>query len=102
MDIEGAELDVLSDCTDEELTKIKQITIEFHDFLYPEQRPVVIAVFERLRRLGFIPMRFSMDNSDALFLNSRANVSRFDVLYNSAVVKYYRGIGRIVRKRFAR
>ncbi len=35
IDIEGAEIGMFDDCTDEELSSIGQITVEFHAFLFP-------------------------------------------------------------------
>src|ERR1035441_2904199 len=37
IDIEGAEIDLFDACKDDELKEIKQITVEFHEFVYPDQ-----------------------------------------------------------------
>lgn len=72
MDIEGAELDVLLGEQADVLTRIKQLTVEFHDFIDPSTRPRVLAAIARMQRLGFAFFRFSVtNNGDVLFLNSR-------------------------------
>jgi FkbM family methyltransferase len=53
MDVEGAEWDVLLNCSDETLNKIKQLTVEFHDFLDPSLRERSELCVERLISLGF-------------------------------------------------
>ena len=48
MDIEGAELEVLSSCTDEQLFGIGALSLEWH-YSMDELQPVA----DRFRRLGF-------------------------------------------------
>lgn len=48
MDVEGAELDILCGCADEELRRMRAISLEWH-YSTQELGPVL----ERLRRLGF-------------------------------------------------
>jgi FkbM family methyltransferase len=72
MDIEGAELDVLSNERGEVLCNIKQLTVEFHDFLEPASLPRIKQVIERMEGLGFCALRFSFSTfGDVLFLNRR-------------------------------
>jgi FkbM family methyltransferase len=101
-DIEGAELDMFEAATDEELSRIDQITIEFHDFLDPGQREPVSRVFERLRRLGFWGMDFSKNRMDVLFVNQRTipigPFGRLGLLFT----KYQRAIRRIIGRQFGR
>lgn len=98
LDIEGAELDMFAAAADEEFADIDQITVEFHDFLYPEQRPAVEAVKQRMRSLGFHMIPFSLDNTDILFVNPRNVVNWQNRLWASTAVKYGRGIGRRLRR----
>ncbi len=72
MDIEGAELDVLLSENADVLTRIKQLTVEFHDFIDPSTTPRVLAAIARMKTLGFAFFRFSVtNNGDVLFLNTR-------------------------------
>jgi len=63
MDIEGAEIDLFDACSDEELQSVMQITVEFHEFLYPEQAEAVARILARMRSIGFWVMPFSLDNT---------------------------------------
>lgn len=72
MDVEGSELDILLHESPETLQRIKQLTVEFHDFLDPASLPRVKAALARMRELGFEVLRFSLTNhGDVLFLNRR-------------------------------
>ena len=75
IDIEGAEEAVFNSTRDATLCNVKQITIEFHDFL-PNciSTEEVNKITNRLKRLGFICIPFSylfsdMDTCDFLFIN---------------------------------
>lgn len=99
IDIEGAELDMFAAAADTEFADIDQITIEFHDFLYPDTHPAVEAVKQRLRRLGFHMLPFSLDNTDVLFVNHRmATIGWADRLWARTAVKYGRGIRRRLKR----
>ncbi|WP_434615755.1 FkbM family methyltransferase [Azospirillum sp. B2RO_4] len=102
IDIEGAELDMFAAAADEEFSDIDQITVEFHDFLYPEMRPAVKAVKRRMRSLGFHMLPFSLDNTDVLFVNRRAAVNWHNRLWAGTVVKYGRGLERRLRQMIGR
>ena len=69
VDIEGSEIGMFDSASDEDLCRCTQITVEFHDFVYPEQRPQIEAIKKRLHSLGFWVINFSLDNTDVLFLN---------------------------------
>lgn len=72
MDVEGAELDILLNEPAEVLCRIKQLTVEFHDFLDPASLPRVKQAIARMEALGFLAMRFSVStHGDVLFLNRR-------------------------------
>ncbi len=71
VDIEGAELEVFANLPADVLAEFRQITIEFHDFMHPETAPEVQRTIDNLRAAGFRCVRFSKDNIDLLFINSR-------------------------------
>jgi len=93
MDIEGAELDILECLPLEVLERIRQITVEFHQFLYPESRLRIEAIKNRFRDAGFWVVDFSRTNYDVLFVHASARPSlqlRASILYE----KYRRPIRR--------
>jgi FkbM family methyltransferase len=100
VDIEGAELGMFDAASDTDLLACKQITVEFHDFLYPETHGHVEKVKARLSSLGFQVVPYSLDNTDVLFVNPSTGVSPLTALWHRTVVKYSRGIVRRL-KRFA-
>lgn len=71
IDIEGAETALLKTIDNETLSKIKQITVEFHDFLpYFDQKEDIRFIKQRLGSLGFECIRYSMRyHADVLFVN---------------------------------
>jgi FkbM family methyltransferase len=69
LDIEGPECAILIEASESLLARLDQITVEFHDFLYPRLAPDVDRAIARLRDLGFEVFRFSRDRSDLLFVN---------------------------------
>jgi Methyltransferase FkbM domain len=94
LDIEGAELDVLDSIDDETLRRIRQISVEFHDFTYPDTAGRVGSIRQHLRAAGFHDICFSRDNSDVLFINRNLGVSQPNLMLLRTVVKYARGISR--------
>ena len=98
MDIEGAEIAVFRGMSDELLRSIKQITVEFHDFI-PEMHMEqdVLDVISRLESLGFACIVFSRHTHfDVLFLNT-ACVSNLTILH-ARIVKYIHGFQRIMKR----
>lgn len=99
VDIEGAELDMFDATPDEELQAIRQITVEFHDFLYPEMTPRIESLKSRLRGLGFWVIPFSLTNGDVLFVNRKlTKVGWAEYLLLAYGRKYVDGIIRRCRK----
>lgn len=99
VDIEGAEIALLEAVSDATLANIMQLTVEFHDFvpgLVSAQQ--VQKIKERLQRLGFYSIRFSRTaNTDVLFINwQRSNISKVEYWYIKYIIKYVRGIARIL------
>lgn len=99
-DIEGSELAMLSAASDDELQRLGQITIEFHDFLDASQRPEVLRQIERLERLGFWAIDMSKNRMDVLLVNTRRHPMRGFDKAQLLWIKYWRAVGRIVRRRF--
>jgi FkbM family methyltransferase len=98
IDIEGAEIELFDNSSDQDLLSATQITVEFHDFIYPEQKPAVTRIIERLRDIGFHVIRFSLDNTNILFLNRKSGIGAVEVAYLRSVVRYGHGIGRRLRR----
>ena len=70
VDIERMELDLFETATVAELRCFRQITVEFHDFLWPEQASRVDRAKRRLVLAGFRRIDFSLDSSDVLFVRA--------------------------------
>jgi FkbM family methyltransferase len=98
LDIEGAEIDLFDSASDQDLQAATQITVEFHDFIYPEQAPAVANIRERMSDIGFWVLPFSLDNTDVLFLNKQSNVSAAEVAYMRSFVRYGKGFVRRLRR----
>ncbi|NWF61053.1 MAG: FkbM family methyltransferase [Fischerella sp.] len=99
VDIEGAEIELFQSLSDASICKIKQITVEFHDFVFPIAREVEI-IKNRLKNLGFYCIVFSRkNNGDVLFLNRKyCDIPIIDSIYIRFFAKYLRGISRIVSR----
>ena len=72
VDIEGGEIDLLSNISPEELKVIDQMTVEFHVFLDPSLENCVISVIDRIKNLGFWVINCNYPYyDDVLFVNKR-------------------------------
>lgn len=70
LDIEGAELELLPTLTN--TSNIAQVTVEFHDFIFPEQHEQVMRTKQHMKSIGFRCFNFSSPgNYDVLFVNPR-------------------------------
>jgi len=71
IDIEGAETGLLKTIDNDTLSRIKQITVEFHDFLpYFDQKEDIRTIKHRLDNFGFECIRYTMRyHADVLFIN---------------------------------
>ena len=97
VDIEGMELDLFEAATDVELRRFRQITVEFHDFLWPEQTARVARVKRRLGLAGFRRIDFSLDSTDVLFV--RADSLPWPAWFRLRhVVRTWRGLRRIAAR----
>jgi len=68
LDIEGAEIGVLLKTSEIFLKSIKQISVEFHESMHPEDLPEVLKVIERLKGLDFYVCKFSHYDHGDVFL----------------------------------
>jgi len=100
VDIEGAELWLFENLSEEELRCVNQITVEFHDFVYKELHSRVEAIKRKLMASGFWVMPFSRDNTDVLFVNKGLRLSILQRLWLRVAVKYWRGCGRLLKRQF--
>ncbi|MFT5487397.1 MAG: FkbM family methyltransferase [Paracoccaceae bacterium] len=104
VDIEGAELAMFYAADDATLQRMDQITVEFHDFMDPGQTVEVKKIIARLRGLGFWSIKFTRRfHGDVLFLNpQRTGISRIEYLYARYVMRFTRGIRRMIGEKFAK
>ncbi len=100
IDIEGAEIALFDSTSNDVLSRIRQITVEFHDFI-PElgiQNDVKRTKL-RLQSLGFYCIEWSRTNTDVLFINRHASsTSWIDYLFAKYVLRYVFGIGRMLKR----
>lgn len=95
IDIEGAEFDVLASTSDSDLLRIRQLTIEFHDFLDSSLLPRVRITDRRLRHLGFRRFKFTQfTNGDVLYVHPTIRLSVADRTAILVVGKYLAGLKR--------
>jgi FkbM family methyltransferase len=73
IDIEGAELDLLEFTPDPLLDSIRQICVEFHGFVRPQDVPRIKAAIGRMRARNFFVLDFARDLSNVLMINERNN-----------------------------
>ena len=103
VDIEGAEIALFNSLPDEALRSLKQITVEFHDFIEALNcGPEVEAIKTRLRSLGFACVVFSRhNNGDVLFINTAlCPVNPLRLAYVKYFARYYRGLLRVIGRAF--
>lgn len=97
VDIEGAELDMFMKATDEELLSIRQFTVEFHDYWYPQLTSRTEEVKYRLKSLGFWMMRAGPNNKDVLFVHPDFAPKHPKRFYVGFWLRNFHGLGRALR-----
>ena len=98
MDIEGEEIPILESLEPEELRKINQWTIEFHDFLYPEMHKAVEDIKRKISSSGFFCIPFSItNNGDVLFIK-KGSISFLTFIYLKYFLRYLLGFIRKLKK----
>lgn len=73
VDVEGAEIDIFRATPDETLKRVKQFTVEFHDFKRGSgvTKEDVLTTFGRMRKLGFkVFVNSFWTYGDVLFVNT--------------------------------
>lgn len=102
VDIEGAEIELFDSLSDATICSIKQLTVEFHDFMeyFGDMETKVQNIKNRLNKLDFFCIVYSWKtNEDVLFLNKRyCNISNLEYLYLKYIDKYIKGIRRRLKR----
>lgn len=99
LDVEGAELEILEAMPTDVLGLIDQITVEFHDFIDASHADAVARIIRRLKDAGFACFKFSLDNTDVLFVNrTRMRFGLIQQVFVALRYKYPRGVGRRARR----
>lgn len=100
-DIEGAEIAMVDACSDEDLHRVDQFTIEFHEFNGTTPEADVHRTLDRFRDLGFAVYRKArFAHYDVLILHpGRLGVSSAELAWIRTGRHYLTGAGRLLRKR---
>jgi FkbM family methyltransferase len=69
LDIEGSEVEFIDAMTDDQLSAIDQISVEFHDFIPLYPRSTVRRILRRMKALGFDNMSPNYGTYDILLVN---------------------------------
>ena len=102
VDVEGAEIEMFQAADVTTLHRARQYTVEFHDFLWNDRVVEVAEIFLKLRAAGFLPLRFSRDNSNVVFLRRDwLPAGQLGRLWLMGPVKFGMGLVRILRRRIA-
>lgn len=103
IDIEGAEVDLFNSTSDDILRNIKQITVEFHDFIFDIEKEVK-QIQKRLVSLGFMQVKFTItNNEDVLFINKNlCKLTTWDYINFKFIAKYRKALVRGMNKWIAR
>jgi FkbM family methyltransferase len=104
VDIEGAELAMFAAASDATIRRCSQITVEFHDFVEPDMGPAIERTKDRLHDLGFSSIKFTRKHhGDVLFVDlDKVPISALDFARAKNLIRYSRGMGRIVSRSFGR
>lgn len=100
VDIEGAEIEMFETISDNILKNINQITIEFHDFLWPELKFKIEKIKKMIENNGFYCIKFSIkNNGDVLFIKKDL-ISKVNYFYLKYFYRYILGIKRVLNRFF--
>lgn len=97
VDIEGAEIAMLEAADAEALSRVVQMTVEFHDFVPGLVEPHrVEEIKQKMRTLGFYVLKYSGRlNTDVLFINKRyCRLGWGEHWYLKYMLRYVRGFAR--------
>jgi FkbM family methyltransferase len=99
IDIEGAELDVLRSLDADIFANVGQMTIEFHDFIKPGDRPAVRQILADIKDKGFFVMNFGRTHfTDVMCLNEKWFKIGLSLKTQFFFMKYMRGTMRLIRR----
>jgi FkbM family methyltransferase len=103
LDIEGAELEVIDSLADELISRIGQITIEFHDFLGYHSKEEVERRVARIARLGFRELFWSKSRNtgDVLLVNAE-RLGPVRHVFEQSLVRPVRAAGRALNRAVGR
>jgi FkbM family methyltransferase len=97
IDIEGAEIELLEGLDKRTFARIGQMTVEFHDFVRPSDRPRVAKVVERIRDNGFYVVNFGRRHfTDVMCLNRAVFDVDLKLRARLVATKYGRGARRVI------
>jgi len=91
IDIEGAELELIESLNDDDVKNIKQITIEFHDWINKALHERTVAAIKKLINLGFSAYTDTPHHNNAvemLFLNQRLMDAHVKASFYLKLYKY--------------
>jgi FkbM family methyltransferase len=92
IDIEGAEIALIEGFTDDDVKNIRQITIEFHDWLNKDLHIKTVAAIKKLVSLGFTAYTDTPHHGNAvemLFLNQKLVELDFRQQFNLWIFKRF-------------
>jgi len=98
IDIEGEEFNLLKDIDEKTLDKIHQITVEFHDFLWPELEKTADEIKKKLVSKGFYCVSFSLTNNGDILFVKKNKISFLNYTFLKYFLRYIMGFLRIVDK----
>ena len=104
VDIEGAEIELFDAADDETLRRCLQMTIEFHDFMDPDQAVNVKRQLDRFESLGFDCVVMTRRHHGDVWVVNRAalGLSFAELFYYRTALKYGRGVSRILTRTLRR
>ncbi len=99
IDIEGQEIPMLDAASDDLLSRVGQITIEFHDFCGLISEHEVKRALARFKSLGFVSAKMSrVGHQDTWLINTRIHPISAAVRVKVFFLKYFRGAMRVWHK----
>lgn len=102
-DIEGAEIAMLRATPDDVLSRVGQMTVEFHDFCGITPPAEVLSTIDRLRQIGFQSVRMSrVGHQDTWLINQRLlGISDGEMQFIRHVERNWKGLRRVVDRKVA-
>lgn len=99
IDIEGEEIKLIRGSIDTLTSCVKQISVEYHDFMDESLKKDVKKVDRMIRKNGFGRMKFSTNNGDILYWNKNyIEVGKVEYAIAIVIYKYLRGMKRIIKR----